>query len=374
MPGLYVHVPFCETKCVYCDFYSVEGMDREAAFLTRCVEEIDRRGDALQAKETFTSVFFGGGTPSLLRAEQLGALLSALRRNFTVAEDAETTVECNPGTVTRGKLEDYRALGVNRLSFGVQSFHDDDLRFLSRIHTAREAEDGIALAREAGFENVNLDLMFSLPGQTPARWLHNLERARALGTTHLSCYSLTVEKGTPLAVMVERGEVRTASEDSDAQLYELTMDTLASWGFAQYEVSNYALEGYACRHNLTYWRHEDYLGFGPSAHSTWKRRRSWNVSSIRAWAEQIAAGGDAFSGGEDLTDAMLRAEHISLRLRSEGIRRSVFQKMFGSDIVDDNPALLRQCEASGLLEISDDFVRLTRKGMLVCEEICLGLT
>jgi oxygen-independent coproporphyrinogen-3 oxidase len=370
MPSLYVHVPFCETKCVYCDFYSVETRELEASFLTRCADEIETRSRELQSEVEFDTIFFGGGTPSLLEPDQMHALLAPLRAGFRIAHDAEVTMECNPGTVTRAKLEGYRALGVNRLSFGVQSFHDDDLRFLSRIHTAREAEEGIALAHEAGFDNVNLDLMFSLPGQTPERWLHNLERARALGTTHLSCYSLTVEKGTPLSGMVDRGEVRTASEDSDASLYEMTMDTLAGWGFAQYEVSNFALDGFTCRHNLTYWRHEDYLGFGPSAHSTWKRRRSWNVSSIRAYTEHIAAGRSAASGGEDLSDEMLRTEHIPLRLRSEGIRLDVFQQMFGSDFLEDNRNALRRFEAAELLRIGDDAVTLTRKGYLVCDEIC----
>ena len=374
MPSLYVHVPFCETKCVYCDFYSVETRELEAAFVVLCCEEISRRSGELNTAELFTSVFFGGGTPSLFDPDQMGSLLGALRDGFRIPRDAEITMECNPGTVSLAKLRGYRALGVNRLSFGVQSFHDDDLRFLSRIHTAREAEEGIALAFEAGFDNVNLDLMFSLPNQTPERWLHNLERARALGTTHVSCYSLTVEKGTPLSGMVERGEVFTASEESDAVLYELTMDALASWGFAQYEVSNFARAGFACRHNLAYWRHEDYLGFGPSAHSTWQHRRSWNVSSIRAYSEHIAAGRTAASGGEDLSTEMLRTEYLSLRLRSEGIRLSGFQQQFGTDFLEDNRATLRRLEAAGLLAIGADSIALTRKGYLVCDEICALLS
>ena len=290
MPGLYVHIPFCETKCIYCDFYSVETRDQHAAFLSALHREIDMRAAVLPDDVVFHSIFFGGGTPSLLTAGELSDLLDALRSRFRFNTDAEITVECNPGTVDEEKLRGYRSAGVNRLSFGVQSFHADDLQFLSRIHSAEEAEAAIRAAHAAGIANVNLDLMFSLPGQTPKHWMYNLERARALGTTHLSCYSLTVEQGTPLARMVQRGMVSMPPEESDAALFEQTMETLDGWDFRQYEVSNYAKPGFTCRHNLTYWRHEDYLGFGPSAHSTWLGRRWWNLSNLGRWLDAVDDG------------------------------------------------------------------------------------
>ncbi|MDT8325135.1 MAG: radical SAM family heme chaperone HemW, partial [Bacteroidota bacterium] len=330
MPGLYLHIPFCETKCIYCDFYSIESFRQYDDFLSALHREIAMRADVLPEHTPFHSIFFGGGTPSLLSDVQLGGILDALRMRFRFEDHAEITVECNPGTVDEDKLRGYRAAGVNRLSFGVQSFHADDLQFLSRIHTAAEAEDAIRAAQDAGIDNVNLDLMFSLPGQTTERWMHNLARAHALGTTHLSCYSLTVEQGTPLAHMVRNGMVTMPPDESDAALFELTMDTLTDWGFQQYEVSNYAREGCTCRHNLTYWRHEDYLGFGPSAHSTWRGRRWWNLSSLQRYLDAVAAGRLPEAGGETLTPATLRSEYIYLRLRSEGIHLPSFSRLHGA--------------------------------------------
>ncbi|MFZ1728655.1 MAG: radical SAM family heme chaperone HemW [Bacteroidota bacterium] len=373
MAGLYIHIPFCEKKCIYCDFYSIESERNYDDFLTALHDEITLRAKLLPDGRNFHSIFFGGGTPSLLSAEQIGAILENLRSCFRFDPNAEITMECNPGTVDLAKLRSYRSAGINRLSFGVQSFHADDLQFLSRIHSAEEAEDAIRLSHAAGIKNVNLDLMFSLPGQTPERWMDNLERARALGTTHLSCYSLTIENGTPLARMVERGMVGVQPEESDAELFELTMSTLADWGFRQYEVSNYALKGYESRHNLTYWRHEDYLGFGPSAHSTINGRRWWNVSSLQGYLKSMSAGRLPESGGEFLTPETLRSEFIFLRLRSEGIPLSDFTLRFGSDLHADNRAFIDHCIADGLLRMQDDRLSLTSKGLLVCDEICAEL-
>ena len=373
MPGLYGHIPFWEKKGIYCDFYSIESFRQYDDFLSALHREITMRAETLSEDVVFHSVFFGGGTPSLLTDTQMGGLLDALRSRFRFEEDVEITVECNPGTVDEEKLRGYRAAGVNRLSFGVQSFHDDDLQFLSRIHTATEAEEAIAAAQEAGIANVNLDLMFSLPGQTPERWMHNLTRARALGTTHLSCYSLTVEQGTPLSRMVANGMVAMPPEDSDAALFDLTMETLAGWEFRQYEVSNYARDGYTCRHNLTYWRHEDYLGFGPSAHSTWLGRRWWNLSSLQSYLDAVRNGRLPEAGGELLSRPTLRSEYVYLRLRSEGLHLPTFSRLFGEDLHATRRSFIDACVAAGQLAFSDDTLTLTRKGILVCDAICAEL-
>lgn len=373
MPGLYLHIPFCERKCVYCDFYSVESMEHYDAFVDRLCEEIVLRTRDVSSAVRFGSVFFGGGTPSLLDDRMIGAILDTLRRTVTLADDAEITMECNPGTVTAASLRGYRDAGVNRLSFGVQSFHDDDLRFLSRIHSADEARRALRLAHRAGFENVNLDLMFSLPGQSPERWLYNLEQARALDSTHLSCYSLTVEAGTPLARMVRHGLVTMPPAESDAALFEMTMETLHAWGFAQYEVSNYCLPGFTCRHNLTYWRHEDYLGFGPSAHGTWEGRRWWNVSSIRSWLDALRRGALPEAGGELLTPAVQRNEYVYLRLRSEGIDLREYSRLFGHDLREQRRSFLDRCVDAGYIRIADESIRLTRAGMLLCDALCAEL-
>jgi oxygen-independent coproporphyrinogen-3 oxidase len=373
MPGLYVHIPFCEKKCIYCDFYSIESFRRYDDFLSALHREIAMRAAVLPDDIVFHSIFFGGGTPSLLTDVQLGGVLEALRTRFRFERDVEITVECNPGTVDTPQLRGYRSAGVNRLSFGVQSFHADDLLFLSRIHSAEEAEQAIGIAQDSGIPNINLDLMFSLPGQTPERWMYNLERARDLGTTHLSCYSLTVEQGTPLARMTTRGMVAMPPEESDAELFTLTMETLEGWGFRQYEVSNYAREGYACRHNLTYWRHEDYLGFGPSAHSTWQGRRWWNLSSLDRWLGAISTGRLPEAGGELLDRDTLRSEYIYLRLRSEGIDLGDFSRRFDADLMRDNRPFIDRCLAGGTLRMEDNRLLLTREGMLLCDAICAGL-
>jgi oxygen-independent coproporphyrinogen III oxidase len=438
MPGIYIHIPFCETKCIYCDFYSIEQSDGYDDFLAALHTEISRRAASLamtragtdamlqhtpeaakaaplsssstqtpltslpatpvEAGEIsdsrnddagavvrpagmsappppvrFHSVFFGGGTPSLLTPSHIGMLLETLHRHFPVAADAEISMECNPGTIDTDKLLGYRQAGVNRLSFGVQSFHEDDLRFLSRIHSVDDAGRAIAASRAAGFDNVNIDLMFSLPDQTTERWMHNLRMARELGTTHLSCYSLTVEKGTPLFTMLRRGAVSMPADESDALLFELTMDTLSEWGFRQYEVSNYALPGYECRHNLGYWRHEDYLGFGPSAHSAWDGRRFWNVSSVKAYNDAIQRGDAPEAGGETLTKEVLREEYLYLRLRSEGLDLDSYKRNFERDLLHDNQAIISRCLKDGLLDTRDGRLRLTRKGLLLCDEIITEL-
>lgn len=373
MPSLYLHIPFCETKCVYCDFYSVESGGVADSFVEALAREIRARAAAIESPGAFDTIFLGGGTPSLLTPGQLGRIAEAVRAHFPLAPGAEWSMECNPGTVDPPKLAAYRRIGVNRLSFGVQSFFDDDLRALSRIHTAAEAAEAVRAARDAGFGNVNIDLMFSLPQQTPERWMRNLERARTLGTTHISCYSLTVEEGTPLAAMRRKGEVVTATEESDAELFLLTMERLEAWGFRQYEISNYALEGFECRHNLAYWHQEDYLGFGPSAHSTWQGERSWNISSLGGWLDAVARTGDAHCGREELTPALLRKEHIFLRLRCSGIDIAEFRRRFGEDLRETHADRLRIWRGAGLLEESEERIRLTRKGRLLCDEICAEL-
>jgi len=374
MPGLYIHIPFCEKKCVYCDFYSIESFRQYDDVLDGIHDEIVMRAEKRQYDESFDSVFFGGGTPSLLDDVQLGGILDAVFRNYRVDEDAEISVECNPGTITLEKLRGYSNAGVNRLSIGVQSFHEDDLRMLTRIHSAHDAVEAIRLAHAAGYDNVNVDLMFSLPGQTTERWQYNLDRVRELGSTHISCYSLTVEQGTPLERMVQRGMISMPPGESDAVLFELTMATLSSWGYKHYEVSNYALPGYECKHNLGYWRHEDYLGIGPSAYSACAERRWWNYADVRRYVDAITEGRLPEDDGELLTLEMRRSEYIYLRLRSEGIDVCDFEQRFGTDLRKDNSAFIDRCLSEGYMLVNNGVISLSRKGMLVCDEICAELS
>jgi oxygen-independent coproporphyrinogen III oxidase len=231
MHGLYLHIPFCERKCVYCDFYSIESTHLIDAFVDRLLIELDLRADA---QHTCTSIFFGGGTPSLLTPSHLERILDRVALRYSIAADVECTMECNPGTVTREKLEAYRALGVNRLSFGVQSFVSEELQFLARIHSAEEADDAMRLARAAGFENVNMDLMFALPPQTLGSLGYSIDRMLALEPDHISAYSLIFEPGTPLYAQWRKGAVKPHPEELDAAMYALTMDRLGEAGYDQY--------------------------------------------------------------------------------------------------------------------------------------------
>jgi oxygen-independent coproporphyrinogen III oxidase len=382
--GLYLHIPFCEHKCIYCDFYSIapgEGLVRSelptGRFLEALNREIDLRAQAGTSGISYETVFFGGGTPSLLSAQELGATLEYLAGHFTIEPHAEITVETNPGTVDRQKLQEFRSIGINRLSIGVQSFHDDDLQFLTRIHSSQEAKRCVNDAYASGFENVSIDLIFSLPLQTTERWIANLDQAMELQPTHISCYSLIVEANTPLFRMVESKQVSLLNTETDAELYEMTIAYLAQRGFAQYEVSNFAKPGFKSRHNKSYWEHRDYLGFGPSAHSFSMRsqhadgpERSWNIANLSDYCSKLELGQLPIAGMEHLTVTQLADEEIFLGLRSEGIDLDGFRTRFSRDLITEHELQVQDLLATGRAVVENGTLRLTAKGYPVCDEIC----
>ncbi len=368
LAGLYLHIPFCEHKCIYCDFYSIENLQPMEKFGKLLQREIQLYHQYSNRQE-FDTIFFGGGTPSLLSPSTMGEILQTLHTTFRVTQDAEITIEANPGTVDKHKLTEYRKLGINRLSFGVQSFHQDDLQFLTRIHTAEEARRAVADAQEAGFDNINVDLIFSLPKQTLKRWEENLRQAVALNTQHISAYSLIVEQNTPLARMVQSKQVNVLSPEIDAQLFETTMEYLPAHGFEQYEVSNYAKAGLHSRHNLNYWTHGNYLGFGPSAHSFFSGRRWWNIANLRTYSEKLTADELPVAGEETLTDEQLIDETVMLGLRSRGIDLVQFKKRFGIDLTEGNGFPVEDLLSEKLAVVDNMVLRLTSKGFLLCDEI-----
>lgn len=372
MASIYLHIPFCEKKCLYCDFYSIENLSRTEDFLAALHYEIDLYAGYAE-KESVETVFFGGGTPSLLSPGQLGDILSHLRRVFPIEKDAEITVETNPGTVTAEKLAAFRSLGVNRLSIGVQSFHDDELKFLSRIHDAAEAMRCMEYAGRAGFDNVGIDLIYALPGQTLQRWQATLQRAVELQPDHISAYGLIVEDGTPLARMVHAGLVSPMPADEEAEFYEFTMAFLEAHRFEHYEVSNYARPGFRSRHNYNYWRHANYLGFGPSAHSFWKEghrvaRRWWNISNLSHYCSSLKCGMLPILQEETLDTVQLLEEEIFLGLRSDGIRLERLRH----DATQAS-SLVASLIDEGAAMIENGILRLTRKGYLLCDEIAARL-
>jgi putative oxygen-independent coproporphyrinogen III oxidase len=317
-PGLYVHVPFCRTKCPYCDFYSITDQSGRAEWLEAVATEAARfRG----VFGTFDTLYIGGGTPSLLSEPEIERLFEIVTGAFGFAPDTEITIEANPDDVTALKLAAWCDLGVNRVSLGIQSFEDAELRFLRRRHDAAQAERSIALARAAGFENVGLDLMYGFEGQSLASWERTLERALGLSPEHLSCYQMTIDPGTELGRMLEAGTITAADEETQRSFFMKTAEILRSRGYIHYEISNFARgERHVSRHNHKYWIHAPYIGLGPAAHSFDGAARWWNVRSVEEYCGLLARSGTAVEGREVLTgnDLALEALYLGLRTR-EGV-------------------------------------------------------
>lgn len=366
-----MHIPFCERKCIYCDFYSIENLSQRSQFVDLLVREIDLK-IAMQpelAGRPLETIFFGGGTPSLLLPAELERIVGALTRHFPIASNCEFTLECNPGTVDLAKLRSYREIGANRLSFGVQSFDADELAFLGRIHDARQAEEAVNLARKAGFDNVSIDLIFSLPNQTERTLAESLRRAIALDTEHISAYNLIVEHGTPLYRLVQNKQVIELDGDRAATLFELVQETLDAAGYEQYEISNYARsDSTRAKHNLMYWDGErEWVAFGPSAHEFHDGERAWNVSSLDQYAAMVRDAKLPRINSERLTINEKRTETLYLQLRSIGIRLGEFRDRFGEDLLQEDE--VQYLIADGLLRTDGDRLRLTQSGYRFCDGI-----
>jgi oxygen-independent coproporphyrinogen-3 oxidase len=373
--SLYFHIPFCERKCIYCDFYSIEDQSAQSRFVDALCKEIELKIKAYPelSGRTVDTIFFGGGTPSLLTPTEFEQIVTTIHRHFTLSNNIEFTLECNPGTVTLEKLSAYKALGANRLSFGVQSFHQDELDWLSRIHSAQDARDAVKVAREAGFDNVNIDLMFALPGQTKEKLRYSLEQALALGTEHISAYNLTVEEGTPLNRMVKLHQVNEMPVDDASEMYELVQETMALAGYHQYEISNYSKdESLRCKHNLVYWDgYKEYVSFGPSAHEFFNDERSWNLSSLDQYLKRIEANELPRNNSEHPKKEERRTEVLFCGLRSIGIDIKQFNESFGEDI--SNHPEIELLLSEGLIAVTPERIYLTTKGYRYCDAIVVRL-
>ncbi|MCX6136366.1 MAG: radical SAM family heme chaperone HemW [Ignavibacteriales bacterium] len=377
MAGLYLHIPFCQRKCSYCDFYSVEDGTKIDRFLAALEREIAAGAAQYGTAESIETIFVGGGTPSLLHPKQLHVLFASLKNNFAITADAEITVEVNPGTVDRSRFEEYLACGINRISIGVQSFHDEELAFLQRIHSSAAAVQCIRDAVSAGCTNVSIDLIFSLPQQTPERWQSTLQKSFELEPQHISAYSLIIEEQTPLHRMVAAGIVTPLPDDDDARLYEVTLEAMQRAGYLQYEVSNFARPGFVCKHNNNYWNHSNYISFGPSAHSFWKSgnrpRRWWNVRSLNDYCDRLESNVSVVDGFEELDQPALVREAIFLSLRCGTLDPVMLQKQFGATLSTAQFALLEEYKNQHLLVSDGTIYRLTAAGFMVCDEIAGSL-
>lgn len=315
-------------------------------------------------------MFFGGGTPSELSSEQLAAIVAAFRESFSIRGDAEWTLEANPGTVTPASLQEIREIGFNRVSMGVQSFHDHHLQALGRIHSAAAAEEAFRWARDAGFTSRNLDLIFGLPHQTMAEWQRDVERAIDLDAEHLSVYGLTIEKGTLFGRWHAAGQLILPDEDLSADMYEHALDRLASAGYEQYEISNWALPGHHCRHNLRYWRNAPYLGFGVSAASYVDGARRTNLADWRAYAERAVEGRSCIAEEERLDGARAAGEAVMLALRTrEGADLQALSRAHDRDLDHEYAPAIGRMKSYGLLEDAGGRLRLTRHGLLLANRV-----
>ncbi len=347
---LYIHIPFCIRKCAYCDFLSAPAAPEvQEAYVGQLLQEIAASKKLPEDYEAVT-VFFGGGTPGILKGELLCSILRALRDRFSVREDAEITVEANPGTVNRDKLVQYREAGVNRISLGLQSADNQELKLLGRIHTWEQFLESFQLARETGFRNINVDLMSALPGQTTESVHRTLERVLALSPEHISAYSLILEEGTPFHKRYEGHPELLPSEEEERQMYYDTRDRLCACGYEHYEISNFAKPGYACRHNLGYWERRDYKGFGLGAASLLKNVRHTNQTDLTEYLK------GNFAGTEDpLTEQAVREEYFFLGLRKmEGVEPGRYREHYEERI--------QRLQAQQLLEEKDGRIRLTERG------------
>lgn len=369
--GIYIHIPFCRSRCSYCDFatgmYSAETAERYVSVL---VSEIGS-WRVVEPPETVDTIYFGGGTPSLLLPGQLETLLNAVHQRFTVSPNAEVTLEINPGSATPEKLAAFRGLGINRASFGAQTFDDSELARLGRSHNADDTRRTFRYLRDAGFDNVSFDLIAGLPGQTMAGWRRNLDEAFALRPEHLSFYLLEVHQGTPLANHIKTGLQPKPDEDLAADMYEVMLDRAAEAGYEHYEISNLCLPGLESRHNTKYWTAAPYYGFGCSAHSYDGEFRRWaNERDLVRYMEMIEQGRTAIVDETRLSEIDRRAEAVFLGLRMmQGFSFSEYRRAFGADLREKHEEDLTRFREAGLIECDGDLLKLTRAGALLSNEV-----
>ncbi len=373
--GLYIHVPFCLSKCRYCSFYSIDSADLDHAvpqFISALLQEMTLYRDF----PAFDTVYIGGGTPTLLRPEHIEKIIAAARRHFTILPGTEWSIEANPGDLNVSYLKALFEIGLNRITIGAQSLDDSLLQWLGRRHTRRDVFDTLEQARLAGFNNIGIDIIYCIPGQSIHSFIHHLNEIAAYHPEHLSCYQLSIEPGTPLYKDHHRGVFQKATEDVEVEFFEQTSETLQGQGYLHYEISNFADgEANCSRHNMKYWNHFPYLGLGPAAHSFREGRRWWNVRSVDRYIAALGKSHSPIENSESLSSDELRLETIALRLRTAaGLDLSVFNLM-----LEDGKASpktieeIRQLCREGLVSINDNYVIPSLKGFALSDALALRI-
>lgn len=372
MPGIYIHVPFCKKACHYCNFHFSTQLQLKSDLVAAICKEAVLRKTFLQ--EAVDTIYFGGGTPSLLSGSELEMLLNTLNEHYTIAPNAEITLEANPDDIDIDKLNDWHQAGINRLSIGIQSFFEEDLQWMNRAHNAQQAKHCIELAQTAGFYNLTIDLIYGTPGLTNERWKQNIETALTLGIPHLSCYALTVEPNTALDVMVRKGTKEEVDADHQAIHFNILTATLQNAGFEHYEISNFAKPGFRSKHNSSYWQGKPYLGLGPSAHSfDGHVTRQWNISNNTLYINSLQQGIIPFES-ETLTTVQRINEYLMTGLRTiEGISLNFLEKNWGEERKQEVLKAAQLHIAQQNIQLQNQNIILTAQGKFLADGIAADL-
>ena len=362
--GIYVHIPFCERKCNYCDFYSLVKSDEvEDRYISALLEEIKSYKN-ISEEYVVDTIFLGGGTPSYLKPDNIGLILNEINNNFLVSNDAEITMEANPNSITKENVIKYRQYGINRMSVGIQSLDNMVLKSIGRLHNSDEALNALDTIKDAGIDNINADVMFNIPGQTIESIVDTLNKIMLKDVKHISFYSLKLEEGTPMYKMEEKGLIDMVDDEVERSMYYAGRELMESKGFLQYEISNFAKEGYECRHNIKYWTGGEYIGFGPFAHSCFKDNRYNNLSDIRLYCDNMNNPDNYRQLNEVLTKDSKIFEYIMLRLRmNKGINLEDFKNQFNEDFIIKYSNQLKKLKDYELIIVDDSSIRLSKKGM-----------
>ena len=374
MPGLYLHIPFCKQACHYCDFHFSTALGLKSQVVAALVRELELRAGYLGPAATLDTIYFGGGTPSLLTAAELDTLFAAIHRHFAVAPDAEITLEANPDDLTPAKLRALAAGPVNRLSIGLQSFHEPHLRLMNRAHSADESARAVRLAQDAGFENISVDLIYGVPAPNHALWEQDMARAFALGVPHLSCYALTIEPGTVFGHRLKKGTMQAPPDEFVARQFELLLLQMRAHGYEQYEISNFSRPGRESRHNAAYWRGVPYLGLGPSAHSFDGNSRQHTVARNAPYVAAVLERGEVPATVEHLSPRDRANEYLMTSLRTaRGCDLRHLRDALARDVAAHHAPYLEALQAAGWATLQQEVLTLTDQGKLLADQITLEL-
>ena len=372
MAGIYLHIPFCKQACNYCDFHFSTSMKMKVDFVKAIIQEIELRKDVF-ANKFISSIYFGGGTPSLLSKEELDMIFEKLYKSFTIDADAEITLEANPDDLTFDKILQLKDTPINRLSIGVQSFRDEDLKYMNRAHTAIEALNSIKLAQDLGFQNITIDLIYGTPGMSNEDWKYNLRKSFALNLPHISSYALTVEEKTPLYYQILKKNIGPVDEQQSADQFKILMDEMLRYGYEQYEISNFCKDNSYSRHNTSYWKKNHYLGLGPSAHSYFGNSRLWNVSNNVKYIKALSASRLPLSK-ENLNTQDMYNEYVMTSLRTKwGCSLIEIEKYYSRSYLNYFKVQIKGYEINGYIIENKGVYTLSEKGKLIADRITSDL-